>query len=112
MKVRFVLENDYGNCYETSVEMNVETIPRVGESIWIDNTELFRKALSVEQNCVFYCAGIDINSTDLMTVCQIVHDFTEESYGIYVVLVYNYEDFIVKDISDENCISDSDIDKL
>ena len=33
MKVRFVLNNDFGNNHETSVEMNVEAIPRAGERI-------------------------------------------------------------------------------
>ena len=94
MKVRFVLENDYGNDHKTSVEMCVEAIPRIGERIWIDNTQLFEKAFSIENNIVLFCNGISMYDTDFLIVCDVVHDFTENDFGIYVVLVYHYENYL------------------
>lgn len=111
MKVRFVLNNDFGNNHETSVEMNVEAIPRAGERIWIDNSQLFEKVFSIENNHVFHCNGISMYDTDFLIVCEIIHDYTEEDFGIYVELVYHYDRYLKDKYNTDDALSASSLDR-
>lgn len=93
MKVRFVLPNSWGYCHEASVEMYVDIVPRIGETVWIDNTELLNALDSVgkEPEC---CDGMDMYDSDCLTVVDIRHDYTPSDFGVYVVLAFNREEYI------------------
>lgn len=112
IKVRFVLENEYGYDHIVSIKMDVKFIPRVGEKVLIDNTRLFKKALFDKENRVLHCDGIYLNGEDELTVCKIIHNYTEENHGIYVVLVYNYEQYLKNEDEERGAISRSDYYKM
>lgn len=101
MKVRFVIDNDYGYCHETSIEMTVDAIPRIGEAVCINTHGLVKKAMSVEykyKNQIFHSDQIDCDyesSTDRLIVADIVHDYTEIDSGIYVILVGDYRSYLI-----------------
>lgn len=110
MKVRLILENDYGYTHENSIEIEVDSVPRVGEQIWIDISELFEKAFAIQNdydNHVFYCSNIGVSGEDYLTVCQIIHDYTIKDFGVYVILVSNYE-YYLKNLYEEYSMSFND----
>ena len=93
MKVRFVLENDYGYSHDVSVEVNVDVVPKVGEWVRIDTRPLLERVFSVE-NLVYFCGDININDVDLLAVCEVYHDYTKINHEIYVVLVKEYDVYV------------------
>lgn len=92
MKVRLVLTNSLGYCKETSIEMDVEIVPRIGEYIWINTLELL-DVLEAADATPDYCDGMDEYNEDMLTVVDIRHDYTEDNFGVYIILAYNPEDY-------------------
>lgn len=92
MKVRFSLANNYGYGKETSVDMDVDIVPRIGELIYIDNTELLNAldSVGVEPIC---SKGMSRYEEDYLSVVEVFHDYTPTDFGVYIILAADKKDY-------------------
>jgi len=92
MKIRITFDNDYGFTYDGSIELDVDIVPRIGDSVWIDMSPLYKKIKrngfekKLKKYGHFYGDG-ESGESDMYYVVDVYHQLSHSDRGVYIILV-------------------------